>query len=308
MKRFIVRLAAVLLPFIGIVLGISVFSYRMEWRVLENDLRCLPEIRAVVVGDSRAEVYWDPSVIPWLRNCGQSATPFQITAKKAKMLVELNPHLELVVIDIWPSKLFDSNTPFDPSAPAGVSLLEVTDRHNMPPFGDDFPIRFVNGVLKPALQHVRSPTQIRQSLIAGGFLKNHKFLRENKWAREETYAQHEMYQLRDTPLYMEGVLEDLLSWMKDRNVNVVLTTTPIYHWWWEYYYSKEAQEYFTRRVQEIADKYAVKWYNWMHEYQDEIDYWADGDHLNDVGAKAFSADKKTILEIHLKGPQERDSH
>lgn len=300
MKRFIIRLSLLIVPLSLLGGVLLVLAYRSEMSALRRSLTFSNEIRAAVVGDSRVEVYFDPDEIPWLANCGQSATPFQITAAKAKIIVEQNPNLEFIVVDFWPSKLFDNaKSPFAPYVPSGVAMLEISNRHNMPALGDDFPLRLSQGVFKPGLRRCLGQNRSKSS-IAGGFMRNEKFLASNKWARIETYSTHRMYELEKTPLSMELVLEELLQWMKNQNMKVILTSTPIYHLWWEYYYSKAAQEYFEKRVAEIADRYDVPWYNWLHEYQDCVDYWADGDHLNHIGAKVFSRDKRVILERHLR--------
>lgn len=303
MKRFIIRLSSFAIPLFlagGILLCLA---YKYEINSLRESLTFASDIRAAIVGDSRVEVYFDPDEIPWLANCGQSATPFQVSAAKAKIIVEQNPNLEFIVVDFWPSKLFENaKRSFGPCVPSGVAMLEITDRINMPNLGDDFPLRLSQGVLKPGLKRILGLNRGKSS-ISGGFMRNEKFLASNKWSRVETYTTHKMYELEETPLSMESVLEDLLQWMQDRNVKVILTSTPLYHLWWKYYYSKEAQEYFEQRVSDIAKKYDVTWYNWLHEYQDQVDYWADGDHLNHIGAKVFSHDKRMILERHLKGGQ-----
>ncbi len=299
MKRFVIKLSVVVVPFIALLAILFRVAYVAELNLLKKDLTFPPGIRAAVLGDSRVEVYFDPDEIPWLRNCGQSATPFEITAHKAKLIAELNPNLELIIIDMWPSKLFADNVPFAPFCPYGISLIEIMSRDDMPPLGENFPVRLSQGLLRPGLKHAVSTRTDAKSQIAGGFMKNHKFLKENKWSKIETYTSHPKYQMKAVPPRGEVLLENLLDWMKKHNRRVVLTSTPLYDLWWTNYYSEEARTYFEKRMVEISKKYGVHWYNWLHEYQDKIDFWADGDHLNDIGAKQFSQDKRPILESEL---------
>jgi len=227
MKKFLVRLSLVLVPYIIVVLSVIRLSYTTELQILKRDLTFPTNVVGAVVGDSRVEVYFDPAEIPWLKNCGQSATPFQVSAHKAKMIVEQNPHLKVMVVDFWPSKMFDENTPFWAAAPYGIALIELMTRENMPPIDDECIVRLSNGVIKPGLKHLFERTA--KSQIAGGYHKNHRFLLENKWSKKETYTKLKMYQLRKTPLYMESVLEDLIVWLKDHDITVVLTSTPIWN-------------------------------------------------------------------------------
>lgn len=303
MKRFVIKLFVVMVPFVVLFAILSCVAYTTELGLLKKVLTFPVVIRAAIVGDSRVEQYFDPEEIPWLKNCGQGGTPFEITAQKAKLIAELNPNLELIVIDIWPDKFFAGNEPFGPFCPDGASLIELMTRENMPPLGDNFALRFSQGMLKPGLKHVLKYAVWKDSApvsrITGGFVKNHRFLKNSKWAKPETYANRPVVELRTIPPKGERVLEDLLKWMREHKRKVILTSTPLYDLWWKNYYSEEAKTYFERRMTEIAKKYGVHWYNWLHEYQDKIDFWADGDHLNDIGAKQFSRDKRPILESEL---------
>lgn len=106
MKKFLLRLAIVLVPFLVLLGVLTCSAYKSEMAVLERDLTCPTNILAAVVGDSRVEVYFDPDEIPWLQNFGLSASPISITAHKARIIAEQNPHLKLLIVDVWPSKFF----------------------------------------------------------------------------------------------------------------------------------------------------------------------------------------------------------
>ena len=285
-------------PFLVVLAILIRVAYVTELNLLKKDLTFPPGIRAAVLGDSRVQTFFDPDEIPWLRNCGQSATPFEVTAHKAKLIANLNPDLELIIIDMWPSQFFNDSG-FGPHSDYGMSLIEIMTREDMPSFSADIFMRLSQGLICPGLRHSVSTRWDMKSRIAGSFEARHEFLKNNKWSKLETYTSQPQYQLKAVPPYKEELLEKLIKWMKDRNRKVVLTSTPLYDLWWTNYYSEEARAYFERRMSEMAKKYGVHWYNWMHEYQDKIDYWADGDHMNDIGAKQFSRDKRPILESEL---------
>lgn len=305
MAKFIVRALFVLCPIAVLTVLLVSVTYRTELEVLKNDLRCPTNIVAAVVGDSRVEVYFNPEDIPWLRNFGLSATPFVVTAHKARMIAEQNPHLGLIIVDVWPGTFFSSlDVPFAvsaSSAPYSVSIIELMTRKDMPPFGDGFEIRVANGIVKPGISHLIHGLSSAVSNLTGGFLENNKYI--SKWL----VAGHEYngpfgppkspWQFKDVPTGGEIVLEHLLEDLKEKGVKVVLTTTPLL--WYDKRYSLESRAYFERRMHEISVKHGVPWLNWMNDYQDEMALWADGTHLNHIGAKAFSREKRLLLEVLL---------
>ena len=305
MKKFLIKLSIVLIPFLAFVGAITYCAYKTEMRILERDLTCSSNIVAAVVGDSRVEVYFDPDEIPWMRNFGQSATPFAITAQKARLVAKLNPHLRLLVVDVWPSKFFSClRKPIGDSASCGVALLELMTRKDMPPISDGFEVRLANGVLSPGARHLIIGGADAKSQIAGGFLKNKKSLKYGlrpECARQMGFPPPRVPYSHDiSELYSDGeiILDHLLDDLSKYNLRVVLTTTPAL--WIDQRWTKETLDYFDRKMSEIAAKHNVVWYNWLHEYQDKADYWADGLHLNDIGAKAFSRDKRKVLELYIK--------
>ena len=290
MKKFLIKLALFAFPAVVLLAVLTRIAYVTELSILESDLTLPTNVVAAVVGDSRVAEYFDPAEIPWLRNYGLRGSPFQITAEKARMIVELNPNLELLVIDIWPSKFLETNHPFGSSAPYGVSLLELKKRKDMPPLGDDFPMRLGIELLRPGLRHALK-REGASSQIAGDFWEYKHYLADDiakgmQWPPSATPME-----LQKTPTAGEIVLEHLLDELTGKGVNIVLTTTPLEKRW-----TPDAREYFERRMGEISRKYNVPWFNWMHEYQDNIDYWADGIHLNADGAKVFSRDKGPVLK------------
>ncbi len=278
-------------------------AYVTELDLLKRDLTFPRGIRAAVVGDSRVEVCFDPEEIPWLKNCGLSATPFEITAQRAKLVAELNPELEVIIVDIWPDRFLQANEPFSQKYQNGISLIEIMTRENMPPLGSDFPMRLSSGLLKPGLKHFLGWRESARSQLAGAFLENHRFLMAGKWAKLETYVNRAKKEPRTIPTHGEQVLMDLLDWMRKHNRKVVLITTPLYDLWWRNCYSLATRTYFESRMKEISEKYGVRWYNWLHEYQENIDFWGDGNHLNFIGAKRFSRDKRQTLESELASPK-----
>lgn len=304
MNKFLLRLAIVLVPFLVVMGTVTQLAYKSEMAILERDLTCPTNILAAVVGDSRAEVYFDPDEIPWLQNFGQSASPFSITANKARMIAKLNHHFKLLVIDVWPHTFFSRiDVPYNASlkAPAGIALMELYTRKDMPPIGEEFEMRLATGVIKPYFRSLTNK-QNAHGEITGKFFKNKKHIDAENFATQGMGrgfgAPKEPKHLPATPTGGEIVLEHLLADLTGQGINVVLTTTPML--WYEQRWDKESREYFERRMQEIADKYNVTWYNWMHEYQDKPEYWADGLHLNDIGAIEFSRAKRPILERHLR--------
>ena len=297
-----------LLVLVSFAFSVGCLSYlacKSEMHTLKHDLLCQTNILAAVVGDSRVECYFDPGEIPWLRNFGLSATPFSITAHKAKLIVDLNKQLQFIIVDVWPLQFFSSlDVPFAASVPYGCALLEMTTRYDMPPLGDGFEVRWSKGVLVPWCRNLFKNTSEAKGQLTGKFYKNHKFLKYDINDDEHIYDQSRPpprtpENLPSLPTGGETILIHLLEHMKRNNVKVVLTTTPIL--WYERRWTSEARAYFERRMTEISADFDVTWYNWINEYHDKSDYWADGTHLNDIGAKVFSRDKRNILERHLRG-------
>lgn len=300
MRRFVVRLLLAVVPFVALLVALVRIAYLTELDLLKRDLTFSPEVRATIVGDSRVEGSFDSGEIPWLQNCGKSGMPFAVTAQKAKLIAELNPKLELIVIDVSPGRFFEMVKPFDelPWCPLGVSLVELMTREDMPPFGGNFHMRLTHGLLLPGLKHRLFQDEPVKSLLAGGYVQKYGFLKAD--AKFEPDAKNPRVKLSAVPPHGERILDNLLLWMREHKRKVILTTTPIYELYWEMFYSEEARLYFERRMAEISKKHRVHWYNWLHEYQGRIDFWADGYHLNYSGAQQFSRDKRPILESECR--------
>lgn len=291
MKKFVFKLLAAVIPFAVLFFVLLRVAYVTELRLLKNDLTFSSGVRAAIVGDSRVSMHFDDKEIPWLKNCGMSATPFEVTVQKARLIVELNPNLDFIVVDVWPRHLFRGKKPFGQICPLGVSLIEVMTREDMPSFGVDFPVRFSLGLFKPGLTHAFLRQTSAKSQIAGGFEENHRVLKLNS-------AKVAVDDFKAPPPHGELVLEHLLVWMQQHKKKVILTSTPLLQGSWP----DPAVAYFEARIEAIAKKYGVRWYNWMHEYQDKFEYWADEQHLNYIGARQFSRDIKKILESDLECP------
>ena len=307
MKKFLLDICRIPLAFALAIAVLSCIAYRTEMKAVRRAFACPPNVLAAAVGDSRVETAFDPEEIPWLRNYGKAAMPIGVTAQKAKLIVECNPSLQLLVVDIWPKQFFsDLSKPFASNglpAPKGLALIETMTREYMPPIGDGFEVRFKNDVLLPGLKRLLGLKKKAKNPIVGRFVKNRKFLKDHTTGKWRFGAPKTPESFPKTPADGEIVLDDLLAWLTSRNVKVVLTTTPIL--WYEKRYSPEAREYFDRRMREIAAKHGVRWFNWLDEYQDRMDYWADGCHLNDIGAKAFSNAIKNELAACLSGGDKR---
>lgn len=253
MKRFLTRLFFVIGPFVFVLSVIGLMAYKSELKLLKYDLTCPTNILAAVVGDSRVEVSFDTDEIPWLQNFGLSAAPFLITAHKARLIAELNPHIRLIMIDIWPDKFFSNITDADTDnsfIPDGFAVIEMMTRTDMPPLDDRFQLRFVNGVLKPWLKKWLFMKDNRNKII-GGFARNKKFLSDyllNDIDKIPFGPPSNPVHLRQVPTDGEIILEHLLDYFaKNTNhINIVLTATPIL--WYKERYAEDAREYYEKRM------------------------------------------------------------
>lgn len=291
MRKFIVRISLVLFPFLG-MLGILTFvTYKEELHVLERDLTCPTGVVAAIVGDSRVEYVFDPEEIPWLMNYGQSGSPFQVTAQKARIIANQNPNLQFLAIDIWPRWFFDDVNESFEGAANGDSLVELMTRENMPSFDESFLVRLSAGMWRQGLYHMITGIHRAKSSIAGGFAPKAATMKDGSSFGVDPRP------LLHVPTTGELVLESLLSDLMHCNVKIVLTSTPIL--WYEQRWTEEARSYFEQRMQDLSAKHKVPWLNWLHEYQDRPEYWCDGAHLNAAGAKAFSREKRSELERYL---------
>ena len=305
MKKFLLKLSLVLVPFAVAVGALTPLAYKTEMRILERDLTCPSNIAAAVVGDSRVEVYFDPDEIPWLRNLGLSGTPFAITAQKARLVAKCNPDMKLIVIDIWPSLFFSClHEPIGTTAPFGVALIELSTRNDMPPIREGFETRLSRDVLSLGVKHMILGDKNAHGLVVGGFFKNKKSLKfgiRPEYAHlmpfpppKKPYCYNPSAGRPDGEIVLDHLLEDLSKY----NLKIVLTTTPAL--WIDQRWTRETLEYFENSMAKIASRHNVVWHNWLHEYQDKPEYWADGLHLNDIGAKAFSREKRAILEQYIE--------
>lgn len=278
---------------------------RSEMKILRKSLRCDENTRAVAVGDSRIAEHLDTEELPWIKNCGIPGTTFAITVRKAKLVVEENPNLEMLIIGIDPGTFFtDFNSPFPNYIPIYVSLFELTNREFMPPIEDGIAHRIVRGLLIPGIYNLLCAPEKQHSYLVGGFSKLHKTINPEKLKDINSYITSQSAPSLVSPTGGEIMLTSLLKWLKHHdNINIVLITTPLYHLSWEYGYNDEYRNYFIKKMKEISQTYDVTWYNWMLDYQDNPEYWADSGHLNAIGARQFSKELGIILQRHLKSEQ-----
>lgn len=306
MKKFIVKLCLILCPAAVAICALTYAAYESELRILKRDLTCPTNIVAAVVGDSRVEVSFDPDEIPWMKNFGKSASPFFLTAQKARLVAQLNPSLKLLVVDVWPSRFFANiNKPIEVASPVpyGIALIELMTRKDMPPIGDGLEVRIVQGVVKPGLNNILHGTENAHCQITGGFFKNKKSIPEELFneacARNVGFPPPKKpFDLSKTPTGGEIILDHLLADLSKTDIKIVLTTTPLL--WEKLRWTPAALEYFEQKMSEIAGRHKVPWHNWMLDYQDIREYWADGLHFNDIGAAAFSRDKRAVLEQYIR--------
>ena len=301
MKKFLKRIFVISVLSAIFVVVMAPAAYFTEMRLLKRDLTLDPGIKGAIIGDSRVEVYFDPSHMPGWKNFGYGGMPFAITAQKARLLATLNPDLKCIVIDVWPNKFFERlDVPFE-NVPEASALFEVTACEDMPPPSFKTVKRFLAGVLNPGITDIFYPFGV-QSQLAGGFFYDRKFIEEKISERfpygKEFPPPEKPLELPPVPVGGEIILEHLVRDLQAQGVNVVLTTTPVL--FIDKRWTPEALGYFERRMCEISAKHGVPWYNWLHEMQDDLHLWADGLHINHLGAPIFTRAALPLLEPHAR--------
>ena len=305
MKKFLLKISLVLVPFAFSICCLAYLAYNSEVQIFESDISCPTNVLAAVVGDSRVNKGFDPTEITWLRNFGSAGMSFMTTMEKAKRIARLNPNIKLLIIDVNPGRfvyerISEPLIKQNPWEPPGTVLINIMAFRDMPPLCDGDEVRFVNWVLIPyfkrlLFKHFLFKHYSTKSPITGGFEQYHRFMTDSH-IKDQTRP----IETRKICTDCENKLDRLLNYLRFRNINVVLCSMPVYHWSdWDQI-PEDAKTYFVQRMRQISKKHNVPWLNWLSDDYNNADYWGDNSHLNDIGAKVFSRDKRSILEQHLR--------
>lgn len=291
MKRFLLRCLILGSIVAAIGGGVAIWAWRTEMAFLRCALRS-PETQIAAVGDSHVEVSLDPSVLPKFQNFGRSASPLIVSLIKARIICEENPQLKVLIVGVWPIRFFDfalEDTGYYAKMCYPMYVIsELYPTEHRAPVAPGFLKRFTDGIVLPAIRHTISPES--DCFLAGSFVRRDTAFLETKWNDISLY-QNQNQQPVDAQRegYGEKVLKQFLTEMHASSVKVVLVTAPVHPWTRMYSIPQEDQRLFIDRMTRISRLFQVPWFNfWEEASLQDLQWWADCDHLNGAGAVRYS--------------------
>ena len=99
---------------------------------------------------------------------------------------------------------------------------------------------------------------------------------------------------RTSLLYLEQLLEKL----KEKNIRIILITTPFRKYYNDFFTNELLNEKFYKYIYQIKNKYNLEYYDFSHSYEifEKEEYFNDYDHLNEKGSKIFMKEIEKILK------------
>lgn len=155
MKKFICKSAVFAIVTIVTIVISTFIAYKYESSLLRRNLICDPEIKIAAVGDSLVATAFDDEGVKFLRNFGVPGDNFFSIIKRARMIADLNPNLELMVLAFSPDRFLthDVEKPIPLCSKwllPHTIVVELMFHEDMPPVSSDIFIGMIGGILRPA--------------------------------------------------------------------------------------------------------------------------------------------------------------
>jgi len=284
MKKFLIQFALYALLF----LVLNVILYGISYYILNKALFKLPESKTVlVIGDSTTECAVNDTIFSASENVSQSGTAYIYSYVKLNRFLEENKHIKLVLLSIHAGTLMADDwvygaTSLNEKAPQYVYLFGKDEYCTLGKKS-----AFYSGMLKMPLTEINTITKsILRNIITYKDLRIGKYRKlEGTHLNNQTGNVHSaVFEENKLSTPQVVYLKKIIDLCKEKNVEVVLITTPMYG----AKPNDRLNRYLNKNFQDITYlDYSAK------NFPDE--YYFDVDHLNYKGAEIFS--KEIMMDI-----------
>lgn len=294
MKKFLLRV----LLFSSLTVTMTlVVIFTLNWLVASDDFfRIDQDVKYIVVGDSHPECAFNDSLIDHFQNFGQSGEAYFYSYLKTKKLLENNPNIETVFVELNLGQILkniDKNTWDD------VHIAEKYQKYFFAMNADDYNVLMKNNFsgflnaqsisIKTNLTMLRIEDRTMHDLKWGGYnrLTNNGQDKLKDLEDKEMIANSKIIEHSDHSL---NYLYKLVEICQDHTVKVVFVRAPVHR--------KHAERRNEKTFEFLRNKY-FKDIPFL-DYQDiafqDFEF-ADTHHLNFLGADRFSK----LFNEDLKG-------
>ena len=92
-------------------------------------------------------------------------------------------------------------------------------------------------------------------------------------------------------------LEKLIRKLKEKNIRIILITTPFRKYYNDYFSKELLEEKFYKYINLVKEKYNLEYYDFSHFYDifEKDEYFNDFDHLSEKGSERFMEEIKKII-------------
>lgn len=102
-------------------------------------------------------------------------------------------------------------------------------------------------------------------------------------------------------IYMDknvDILVEMVEYCQDHGFVPILVSTPINHVLNDMFTDEELETFFYSNIAKVTEKTGVPYYDYSHDpqFSDNNGYFANGDHMNAVGGKAFTMEIMKLVE------------
>lgn len=308
MRAFVVRAGVFAILCGGVFGGWAYALYRLEVQAYQREVNIPPDTQIVVCGDSHLETGFDPRCWPNSFNFALSAITLDQLELKVYGLLKENPSYRgLVVVDIWPEKLFKPNVdqPLVTSGPAGKRLM----LHWLYPEANRRPMDGMAKLFRDAILAKRTRTAFKaltrgkpyKSSVGGVGVLGGKTPEPDEVVAKEGFTTHpevvaetirrKAATINGFPPYSKTskqheVIANMVRIVRAHGCKLVMVTTPL-HGKMLAAIDAGRLRAFNEAMRELSEELDFPYVNALSwEFPDAC--WQDGDHLNARGALFFT--------------------
>lgn len=95
-----------------------------------------------------------------------------------------------------------------------------------------------------------------------------------------------------------NLLEQIIEKLKEKNVRIILITTPFRKYYNDFFTNELLNEKFYKYIYQIKNKYNLEYYDFSHSYEifEKEEYFNDYDHLSEKGSEVFMKEIGKIIK------------
>lgn len=274
LKRFILFFFFTLVVFLILFISQSfILNNKADFKLNSNN-------EILILGHSHAERAYNDSLIPFTNNLAGAAESYLYMLAKTRKIIEQNPQIKIVFIEssnnqfsremdnwTWGNKMSNRLHLYGPFLNLSETKILVTKNPKL--FLESTSVLFRKSFAKILSSDYNYIDKI------GGYSWNDLKLEKEPKTSNETQSE---FEISETNI---AFLKQIISYLKSRNIKVILMRTPTLS---PYYNSYSEIQYQAIMNSHFKETEFLDFSNYIMDYSN----YGDIQHMNDKGAKEFS--------------------